>query len=652
MKSLPRPYIIFICMILIPGLILGWLSFNTIRQDKQLAQQQVEQDRLEFVNYLKTQLNKRETLFLKSIQNRKSSPVGPSQKPQERFTYFSSWLHEPYVSGILLLDSNLNPYPARRTLPDTLGYAFPASSELSWMKNKYCIEPLSDQLPNRVLSHGYLGSSAESIFLYQQFQCILKSSSPETITDKALELLRNFSPKIGFADHQQIHFILNLLLEQLINHQRKHGLSSEKTLQLQSDVSKFYSNVSHVWSIWAPRAALWAQMSGRDLQPGLTLFSDSGQLYARLSDPLLWTKGHLFLQLKQEYFLPLQDENLKSNWPQDWKAIHYNITDYNGYSWPKGSSGQKVQKPIEYIMSGQIIQSKLLLETFPHPKFIQLQKRKTLLMGLLLGLSLLILMAGTLAVVLSIREERNSIRMRTNFLSAVTHELKSPLTSIRLLAELLESGRQTDPDKITRYAGSIALEVQRLQKMVENVLSRTRQDHLSSEKNYKLNLSDLAKSISDSFSSVYKKKGVYLECEIEPNILYIGYASSLESIINNLLDNALKYTQAKGKVSFRLNTNDACQVVLSFSDTGMGIDKSEQKKIFRPFYRVEDELTRASQGSGLGLALVQKSVEIHFGSLHLESSLGKGSCFTVILPGKELGFWAKCMYRYKKGWIS
>jgi signal transduction histidine kinase len=144
----------------------------------------------------------------------------------------------------------------------------------------------------------------------------------------------------------------------------------------------------------------------------------------------------------------------------------------------------------------------------------------------------------------------------------------------------------------------------------------------------RLDFSICAQKVFDAIEDIGVEKGLEFHTKFEPNVYVMGDYTALYSLAQNLIENAIKYTNAPGEIAVNVYSEDN-HVVFSVADTGVGIPISEQKNIFNDFYRVGDEMTRSTKGSGLGLAIVKRVAETHKATISLSSKPGKGSTFTI-----------------------
>jgi signal transduction histidine kinase len=252
------------------------------------------------------------------------------------------------------------------------------------------------------------------------------------------------------------------------------------------------------------------------------------------------------------------------------------------------------------------------------------------------GSTLLLLVAGmVLGVVLVLRDlsrERRVSQLRTDFVAKVTHELKTPLTSIRMFAETLRMGRVKDAAGQQECMDVIVGETQRLSRLINTVLDFSKIER--GEKRYrmdKISLSEVAESTLNILKYSLVEQGFALEAQIDPRTSILGDADALEQAMLNLIDNAIKYSRQTKSVHFSLWTEDN-RVCFRVTDQGVGIPESEKGRIFEKFYRASTRNQVDTGGAGLGLTVVKNIVEAHGGAIIVESKVGEGSSFTVSLP--------------------
>jgi two-component system, OmpR family, phosphate regulon sensor histidine kinase PhoR len=259
--------------------------------------------------------------------------------------------------------------------------------------------------------------------------------------------------------------------------------------------------------------------------------------------------------------------------------------------------------------------------------------RNRAIYGVLLALFYFTLAGGVAYTARVLYREAKLSRLKTDFVSMVSHELRTPLTSIRMFIETLALGRVKDPAQIQEVLGLLAQETGRLSEMIERVLDWARIE--SGKKTYRrepMEVRALVEATLSAFRAQRLDAPVQLSCELESTLPTVRVdREAIAGALLNLMQNAFKYTGVEKKIAIRARC-EPHGVAIDVMDNGPGIPVRERKRIFDRFYRVENLLTRQTEGSGLGLALAKRIVEAHGGKISLKSELGKGSCFTVHLP--------------------
>lgn len=234
------------------------------------------------------------------------------------------------------------------------------------------------------------------------------------------------------------------------------------------------------------------------------------------------------------------------------------------------------------------------------------------------------------------REVRVS-KLRSQFVSSVTHELKTPLTSIRMMAETLQLGRVADEATQAEYLETITNECERLSRLVDDVLlfSKTEQG----KKTYRRRPTHMEDLVNDTVRALeypLRREGFRLHTRVEnPLPLVQADADALQQALLNLLSNAMKYSGDSRDIDLDVQREDG-QLVLRVTDYGLGIPREEQGRIFEKFYRVPTPENQLIPGTGLGLALVTQIAKAHGGQVRVASTPGKGSTFSLFLPVEEI----------------
>lgn len=276
----------------------------------------------------------------------------------------------------------------------------------------------------------------------------------------------------------------------------------------------------------------------------------------------------------------------------------------------------KASSPAEVVIQGNELEKKL------HLRWAMIAGEGSVFLVLLL--------LGVFQTRKAFKKETALTQQQKNFLLSVTHELKSPIASVKLQLETLR--KREPPKEVQRGMLESALsDTERLNKLVENILVATRIDNSAYSIHRELtNLSEyISEGMKQTINTLAPSRKVVLD--LEPGISYPVDRTSFPSIILNLFENALNYSPADAPVTISLKKIKD-KIILAVKDEGTGISEEEKKNIFRKFYRVGNEETRRTKGTGLGLYIVKYLVEQHNGMIQARNNSPKGSIFEVIFP--------------------
>ncbi len=260
---------------------------------------------------------------------------------------------------------------------------------------------------------------------------------------------------------------------------------------------------------------------------------------------------------------------------------------------------------------------------------IRRQQRWTLA---LLASAVLVAGLALLAIHRTLRRERQLHEMKSQFVASVSHELRAPVASIRLMADALEA-EKVDPPTAKKFHRLIAREGARLSTLVANVLDHARIERGTRE--WRMEPCDLAPLVADTLrvmEPLAAEKNISFSTDLAPVEATVD-AGAIQQALVNLLDNAIKFPPPGSTVHIALALDEAHRTwSLTVRDEGPGIPHGEHVRIFERFYRPGDELRRETQGAGIGLSLVKSITEAHRGAVLLDSEAGRGSAFTLRLP--------------------
>ncbi len=242
------------------------------------------------------------------------------------------------------------------------------------------------------------------------------------------------------------------------------------------------------------------------------------------------------------------------------------------------------------------------------------------------------LQMGVLLIVQDISQMRKLENMRSDFVSNVTHELKTPLTSIRGFIDTLKGGALTDPEVANRFLDIIDIESERLEGLINDILILSEIEAMGADKNVVLNpVEDILAEVDALLRPEAEGKGLVLTIEISQGLApYACNRNRIKQLLINLLSNAIKYTD-QGSVVVRCR-EEFRYMILEVEDTGIGVEAVHIPRLFERFYRVDKGRSRATGGTGLGLSIVKHIVELYNGKIKVESHVGQGTRITVRLP--------------------
>lgn len=233
--------------------------------------------------------------------------------------------------------------------------------------------------------------------------------------------------------------------------------------------------------------------------------------------------------------------------------------------------------------------------------------------------------------------------MRRDFVTNVSHELKTPLASLSLLAGTLAHAVREDPDQAVKFVGQLEAEVRRLIELTRDLLTLSRVEEepesLSDNEFPVTDMVVISNSVAAEVWQMADAKNQTLEVDLPAEAKVEGNEVALRTLIRNLLDNAVRYTDTGGHITLSMSEEadeEGDWVVLTVSDDGVGIPAAEQDRIFERFYRVDKARSRETGGTGLGLSIVRHIAERHGGTVSVASTVGVGSTFTVRIPSASI----------------
>ena len=258
-------------------------------------------------------------------------------------------------------------------------------------------------------------------------------------------------------------------------------------------------------------------------------------------------------------------------------------------------------------------------------------RQEIMILGEAIALSLSLVIA-MLIVYRSYRKEIRVSQLHRNFLLSITHELKSPIASVRLSLETIgKQHSKLQPEQIQRLSNNGVKDADRLNKLVEDVLLSARLETAHEFHKEEVDLESLLRKIHHHFDDSHSNVTINLSIKEDvPSVL--GDEQALISMVTNLIENAIKYSSDSPIIDIEFSKKNDDFIELSVADQGIGISKIEKAYVFNKFYRVGNENTRKTKGTGLGLYIVYEIVKGHGGKINITDNQPQGSIFTVLLP--------------------
>lgn len=324
--------------------------------------------------------------------------------------------------------------------------------------------------------------------------------------------------------------------------------------------------------------------------------------------------------------------------PQSFSGVDerrlYQVVDEHGrvvFGYP--FSGIPEKYVVSLPFSRTLYQWRLRMAPREAPSLLAKEGRRRITDLVLIALSAATVFVGLAVLTLAVRAERRANQLKSDFISNVSHELKTPLSLIRMFGELLATGRTKGPETAREYAEIITRESERLSRLIDNVLDFARIERGRAA--YDFQLGDFAEVLSrglDVYRYRLEREGMKLLVHLEEDLPPVRFdENAMTLVLLNLIDNAVKYA-ADGKELRVSLTRDGDRILLAVRDRGPGIAADEQERIFDRFYRARNVRGRPVRGSGIGLSLVKHIAEAHGGGVKVESREGEGSTFTVWIP--------------------
>lgn len=680
---LPKNNRIFIALffggIIIPTAILAFLSFRNVQSERLLAEKNFEDSQTSFVKQVSQAIDEEQLEILKETKNASQFLYEQPQKLLE-FGNPASFKKVQGIGAIFLFNENRLVFPSisvgdtserfnspttlpgsieRKLLQAEISGRGPEQVEmarsallvrapfisrndnilnlLGMLRARYREKKFDEALriidilerhPN---ASGYLQSDLSRSLFLLKFDILVEEKKHEAAETYCLNLFSEFLGGKILQDIGSAKFFFDNAISQILSFEDLTQTKRDAFWNLRENLNRQLEH-AEIFAYHREFLERFARESFSE-KDSVTYRKDGNLYFLRLAYPWLSGDQVVLAMVHPEGY---RDRLLKkfSEVSREWKGISFTVTN-NQDSLILGNKAKPEAIISRQVNLGKGINWKLSLYRRDTQELYSEARHKMFLLSGLVAFSLLTVLLGSFFIFKSISQERKLIMMKTNFLSSVSHELKTPLTSVKMFAEMISNGRVQKIEKCQEYAKLIGKESTRLENLIAAILNYTRME--SGKQVFRWEKLDLSQCVDKVFESILDQadnRGLVMTKELSPGSIVMGDYTSLYSLAQSLIENAIKYTNPPGKVFVKVFGEDE-KIVFSVADTGIGIASAEQKNIFNDFYRVGDEMTRSTKGSGLGLAIVKRVAEAHKASISVQSHPGKGSTFTVKLKRAE-----------------
>jgi signal transduction histidine kinase len=643
-----KQVLLFLVAIVLPSSVLIVLTWHMIGQQQELSEKRLADERLR----LATEIGQKLLVRLEEIKLHEVSATASGTKLLNTSEYTNSGV---ILTGLsdgerLMLPWETNPTKNRLfTGETTLFQKIRLAEEEEFIRNRYaqantlyleCIEQAQQprqQTYARLLRARVLAKSNELEKSLAEYRNILSVSSEIADEhgigfcfyaaghllergdsyDKVMQLIESeLSAKRWLSPAES--YIIRDLVSVIIKSVPDFGIEQQVTEDCQQKILKYISLQEMALALQKdfPKLVLTAQWKSPEQEPESIWIPYGEEPWLVSLAPALSSGQRLTIIVRGESIL----DSIISSPPYS-ETILANVrfttgTGHDGETLGPSFPGLKLAYSTDREVS-------LLSDWDPQRSFY--------LIALLLVLC--VTLFGAYFLWRDVGRELRMAEMRSQFIASVSHELKTPLTAIRIFAETMLLGRPEDPQTKSEYLDTIVNESHRLTRLLNNVLdfSKIEKGNRTYRKE-QASLSEIVNAAVQATEYPLKQQGFRLNVHMEKELPEVRVdRDAIEQAIQNLLSNAMKYSGESREIDLRVQKRDD-QVVMEVTDQGIGISPAQQKRIFEKFYRIPSEENERIPGTGLGLALVFHIVQAHGGHIEVQSIIRKGSTFSIYLP--------------------
>ncbi|MBN2532083.1 MAG: HAMP domain-containing histidine kinase [Spirochaetales bacterium] len=621
----PTAGILFILSVLIPGMFLGYFALRAVDREEVYIEKQFEDTLLADVMYAISVINNELKKINRELEDEFRSAIRenlPGDKPsREKF--------------VLLTEKNmLIDIPFLVTEDFTLLWPDNKDEEFFHQHNGFLTNKVSIPVyQNIAIAYKEIIVNKQQIknnLLWSNASDVEKNREPDSLsneTDILNEEYMNQNARIQFEQDEEVR---DMVYEQAI--EEGNELIPRSIVQVQKKDKK---------QITPESVFISRQLSFSEITQG----QNSGLIPRIMENDLVlyfWTKidsGYIAgCIIREEAY---KDRLLTCIQYVYTRVRILTILDEDGIPLilPEENHSRNWRIPIVSREISEILPRWEVAAYLTDPDIITSRARSiALVMWVLIFLFIISIITGGILILKSFYSEIILAQQKTTFVSNVSHELKTPLTSIRLFAEMLKEERLPDRDKQKKYLTLMVSETERLSRLINNVLDFSKIGR--NKKQYhkeKTDIIHLCHTLMEDQRLRLEQQGFVIEFSASKDKVMVNADSgSLKQALLNLIANAEKYSALQKVITLELITTDG-YIQINIKDRGIGIPVKYAKKIFREFFRVDDSLTSRVRGSGLGLAIARKIITAHHGTIRYFPREGGGSIFQVTLPVLQTG---------------
>jgi len=638
----PRRLLFIAALILLPGLILGYLSFRSVKDERLLLEKSQEARYEALAEAVERTIEKTRQTLLDRLKA-DLADGGSAATPLAAWALAARLLENPVIQSVVVFRDEEPVFPrlaAPQVRPRLDSLSAPAAPmhplEILVRAEWRARRPAATLRTLQLLLHGPDSLPAherEARFGYRllELKCLAALDETRLAIAAARALVQDLLASPDLESHHRTGFYLSEIVTIMTAREDLPRDARGEFFALHQRLPAFLANADIVERDWP--AAPIEVLRGQPYLPGdsLRVHYHAGSPYLLIRFPWLESNTQVLARLDEGVFA----EALRAEMTQDrrgpWRDAAFSLLDLRDDVVLAGDAPRQQTAAIERMLEGTFPAWRLVVYKRPSGELIAQGRWRVILQYTVLAFSLVSLLIGVFVLFKGLDNAQRLVSMKANFLSAVSHELKTPLTAIRMFSEMMASGRVPD-DKSRQYAGRISAEAERLQGMIEGILAYTRlEENPAALRFEEVDLSAVARETAALLSEAFTRADIRLIARLAPRATVSGDYNALRSIVQNLLENALKYSPADTEVTLEVSAVNE-DIVLRVADRGIGIDPAEQKRVFEKFYRAGDEMTRKTRGSGLGLALVKRIADAHGAAIRLNSRPGTGTEMVVTFP--------------------